>query len=38
MIKKWKNSKTSCKEHGETFQYVHWNEWTSIPTLTVNTG
>jgi hypothetical protein len=38
MIKKWKNTKKSCKEHGETCRYVHWNEWTSFQTLTVNTS
>ena len=35
---KWNNAKKICKEHGETCRYVHWNEWTSFPTLTVNTG
>jgi len=38
MIKKRKNAKKGCKEHGETCRYVHWSEWTSFPTLTVNTG
>jgi len=35
---KWENAKKRCEEHGETCRQVHWNEWTSFPTLTVNTG
>jgi len=38
MIKKWKNAKKHCEEHGETCRKVQWNEWTLFPTLTVNTG
>jgi hypothetical protein len=38
MIKKWKNAKKNCEEHSETCWWVHWNEWTSFPTLTINKG